>query len=136
MKRILIALLILMAGGGLYGLYLYQKKPADIRDLPADFTLTSVELMHEFETSETAATQKFADKVVTVSGVITDINPSSVTLFLNAGDPVASVTCSFYAEEAAALAKLTKGDVVSVKGKCTGKLIDVVLNNCSLIPNQ
>jgi hypothetical protein len=45
---------------------------------------------------------------------------------------MAAITCSFYNEEMAAVKKLTTGAEVVIKGKCTGKLMDVVLNNCSI----
>jgi hypothetical protein len=46
---------------------------------------------------------------------------------------MAAVTCSFYSEEAGNIKKINPGDEVTVKGKCTGKLMDVVLNKCSLV---
>lgn len=132
MKRIVLFLLIVVAVGGAYGIYLFNKKPADTREEKADFEISSKELMKEFTANEENATKKYVDKVVLISGKVSEIDVSSSTLILDASDP-ASVTCSFYADEISHLKKIKKGDHVQIKGKCTGKLMDVVFNNCSLV---
>jgi len=132
MKRLIILLLTLLVGAGLYGVYLFNKKPADTHDEKADFEISSIDLMKEFSLDEDKATKKYGDKILSISGKISEINQASVTVFLDASDPIASVTCSFYANELPHIQSLKKGDMVQIKGKCTGKLTDVVLNNCVL----
>lgn len=134
----LITLLVLMAGiaGAGYVFYLYKKKPADIRKSAADYNVTAVALMKEFNQNETSANSKYMSKVIAVKGSIQDlkIDPSTghATVILNTGDPIAAITCSFYDTEAADLKNLKSGAVVIVKGQYTGKLMDVVLNKCSI----
>ncbi|HCW07295.1 MAG TPA: hypothetical protein DGG95_08020 [Cytophagales bacterium] len=132
MKRFFILLLTLSVIGVLYGIYLFNKKPLDTREQNADFELTSEQLVNEFSANETSASAKYADKVLFVTGKVNEINLNSATVFLESGDPLAGVTCSFYPDEAPQLKELRVGQVVKIKGKCTGKLADVVLNNCSL----
>jgi hypothetical protein len=132
MRKLILILLIVLVAGGLYGVYLYNKKPADTHDEKADFEISAVALTRAFTLDEEASNKKYVDKILQVSGTISEVDFNSYSIILDAADPLASVTCSFYKEEAAALAQLKRGNTVSVKGKCTGKLTDVVLNNCIL----
>jgi hypothetical protein len=37
-----------------------------------------------------------------------------------------------YADELTRIQNLKNGESITIKGKCTGKLMDVVLNNCRI----
>jgi lysyl-tRNA synthetase class II len=132
MKRLIIGILIITVMAGLYGFYLYNKKPVDTREQNPDFELTSAQIVKEFSDDEQAASKKYNDKIVLVSGKINEINLSSSTVFLDASDAISAITCSFYADESSQLKTLKVGDVVKIKGKCTGKLTDVIINNCRI----
>lgn len=131
----LVALIVLSAA---YGFYLYHKKPADVRTLDAQVNVSATLLVEAFSKDETAANKLYLDKIIAVKGIITDIKSDSVTkqstVFLDSGDPMAAVNCSFYEEETDAVKALHKGQQVTIKGQCTGKLLDVVLNKCSIVP--
>ena len=135
-KKIVAAIMLIAIGAAAYGFYLYNKKPADVRTLTADFVLPATTLVADFNTNEAEANRKYLDKVLAVKGKIAEIkiDPATgqTTITLDTGDPLAAVTCSFYNEEATSVKKLTQGTEVVVKGKCTGKLMDVVLNKCSI----
>jgi hypothetical protein len=64
-----------------------------------------------------------------IAEIKADINP---TIQLAGSDPLSGVTCSFYQNELPTIQSLKIGDKIMVKGKCTGKLMDVVLNNCRI----
>lgn len=136
-RRIKIAFLlttILLSVAG-YGWYLYTKKPADIRKQPAYKEVSANELVKAFEDDEAAATREYIDKVLIVSGTVANAvidTSGGATLFFETGDPLHSVTCSFYRDDIASVKKIGPGKKVRVKGNCTGKLTDVVLNKCSL----
>jgi hypothetical protein len=134
MKKIVIFILLLALFGAAIGFYLYTKKPADINDLKEDFSLTAVELSSAFIDDETVATQKFANKVILVFGKITEIKTDSQnpSVQLEGSDLLTGITCSLYADELSKTQNLKTGDKITIKGKCTGKLMDVVLNNCRI----
>ena len=118
-----------------YGFYLFKKKPADIRVLSAQYEMQATALVKEFAADESSATKKYLDKVIAVKGKITGVETNATgmaTVFLEGGDPLTSVTCSFYNEEALSVKMLQKGKETTIKGMCTGKLMDVVLNKCSI----
>ncbi len=131
----MVVILVAIIAGG-YGIYLFNKEPVDTRDYSADFEIDASDLINEFSQNEELATKKYSDKILIVTGPIKEINAGSSTLFLDASDPISSITCSFYANEVNVFKKLKLGDVIHVKGKCTGKLIDVVINNCSITNTQ
>jgi len=136
MKRLLIFLVIIVIVGGLYGIYSYNKNPVDTRDESADFEISAPGIVKEFSANEDASTKKYVDKILIVTGEIKEIDISTSTLFLDGSDPLITITCSFYANESNRLKKLKSGDIVKVKGKCTGKLIDIVMNNCILVNSK
>ena len=135
-KKILLGLLLVAIAAAGYGFYLYNKKPADVRTLTANYQLTAEALLADFNKDETAANTKYLDKVIAVSGKVTEVKldtaTGQATVILDSGDPMAAVTCSFYNDEAAAVKQLKQGDAIVIKGNCTGKLMDVVLNKCSI----
>lgn len=129
----LIVAVVILAGAG-FGIYLYNMKPVDTREEVADFEVTAQALVSEFTSDESAATKKYADRIISVTGAVGDltVNDSLATVFLSSGDPISSVQCSFYSDEITSVKGIQRGQSVRIKGKCTGKLMDVVLNNCSL----
>jgi RecG-like helicase len=135
-KKILLGIFLLAIAAAGYGFYLYNKKPADVRTLTANYQLAAEALLADFNKDETAANIKYLDKVIAVSGKVTEVKlePSTgqATVILDTGDPMAAVTCSFYNDEVASVKKLKQGDEIVIKGNCTGKLMDVVLNKCSI----
>lgn len=135
-KKILVAFLLIVIAAASYGYYLYHKKPVDVRKQAASFELTAAALLADFNKDETAANLKYLDKIIGVKGKVTEVklDPATgqATVILDSGDPMAAVTCSFYNEEVASVKSLIPGTQVIIKGKCTGKLMDVVLNKCSI----
>lgn len=132
MKKIFLFLVVALCISGFYGIYLFNKKPTDTRKQQADFKISATDLVKEFSTNEETASEKYVDKILIVTGQLKEVNATTSTLFLDGSDPVIAITCSFYADENNQLNKIKPGDAIQVKGKCTGKLIDIVLNNCSL----
>lgn len=135
LKKIIIIGVILTALGGSYGYYLWNKPHASIGK--PDITTTATELATEFGKDETAATKKFmgdATKtiIIQVSGKISDVknDTTGIALALETGDPMNGVSC--------VLDKFTKqprtdfkvGEAITLKGICTGKLSDVVIDRC------
>ena len=135
-RKIILAIAILVIAGGVYAYYLYNKKTVDTRTTSAEEAVAASQLVKEFNENESAADKKYVGKVVQVSGIVKEVkadSASAVTVILDGGDPMAAVTCSFYDTEAEKLKALEPNEQVQIKGICIGKLMDVVLNKCSLI---
>ena len=124
--------------GGAIGYYMWNK-PHEAIGKP-DFSVTATQLAADFGTTDEMAAiamKKYAGQdgkmiVIQVSGKITDVksDTSGVTIALDTGDPMNGVSC--------VLDKFTKnvrtdykvGEEVKLKGLCTGKLSDVILDRC------
>lgn len=132
MKRILISLLILalISGGVVY--YQYSRTVPTLEEIEADYKMTADELYSAFETNEKEAMEKYEGKVIEISGKIEAIEKSEkdVNLTLTAEDAMlGGVNCSFKQLDK----DLKEGESVILKGRCQGFLMNVVLNNCTLV---
>ena len=135
LKKLLIFGAIAAVLGGGVGYYMWNKPHAEIG--APDFTTTATALAAEFGADEVAASKKYVGStdnmiVVQVSGTIASVqnDTSGISLGLETGDPINGISC--------VLDKFTKqnktdfkvGETVVLKGVCTGKLSDVVIDRC------
>jgi len=135
MKKILIAILLVISCAVMIGIYLYNQKPIDTREVKATFQIPASELIKAFSDDEASANKNYVDQVIVVIGKVGEVKftPTEGSISLQSDDPMSGVTCSFYADEIKTLTRIKAGDSIKIKGKCTGKLMDVVLNTCSII---
>jgi hypothetical protein len=129
----LIIIGIIVVGGAATGYYLYTKTTPDVAGITPEYTLTADELTQAFNSDEQKATKKYAGEVIEVSGQISEktANDTSMTFILTGQkDTSSGVRCSFSPNALDQAKKYGVGDQVELKGKCTGKLFEVVLINC------
>src|SRR5687768_627413 len=128
-KKILMAVLVLALAAVGYGWFQYQKAPPDIRQEKGGIEIAAVDLLKAFQQDESAANTKYVEKVLIVSGTVTELQTDSsgqATVYLQTNDLMAAVTCSFYKDEEG-VKKIKTGSTARIKGVCTGMLTDVVL---------
>ncbi len=133
MRKALSVGFVLLLVLGLVGYLMFNKDHRNISEEKADFSITADELFAAYEADEKASDTKFLDKVINVSGKIVETKKNKDGLHtgvLEAKDAMIggiSVTMAKDKNQA-----LTKGQTVNLKCRCTGKLMDVVLVNCSM----
>jgi hypothetical protein len=98
----------------------------------ARFTIGADSLYHAYQADEKAADQKYLGKVLEVTGTLADIQHTGtgdVWILSVTGAP-GGINCSLFAggDHTAP----SKGQQVTVKGRCTGFLMDVNLTDCVL----
>jgi hypothetical protein len=121
-------LLICLAAWGLYNLY---KPHRNVEGEEAVATLTATSLYNEFVKNESDANQKWIGKVLEVNGIISSVTGSGNYVSLNlAAAAEGGVNCSVLKKDLPADHKFNKGDSISIKGKCTGFLMDVNMVDC------
>tara|TARA_R110002050_G_scaffold119088_1_gene236859 strand:+ start:89 stop:499 length:411 start_codon:yes stop_codon:yes gene_type:complete len=134
MKRIiLLAVLISIAIGVGIGYYFYNKKVPTLDDFKPDYKISANDLTLAFENDEAAATNKYEDKIIEVTGIIQSIkNDSTNSNIILEADlaMMGGINCSFKDIQDNSI---KKGDEVIVKGRCQGYLMDVIMNNCILV---
>jgi len=136
MKKLIVIVLALVAIGGVVGYMMYNKPHRSTAAATSDFVVSAPTLFQEFNTDETSANAKYLDKVVKVQGTVKSVEADeagNVIMTLDAADEMFGVICTIPKEEAANAAIPEAGEVVTVKGVCTGKLMDVVLIRCVLV---
>lgn len=117
-------IIVMLSAGWLY--YLYQKPRADVAAEKAAHSITAEKIYHDFLTDETAADQMYTDKIIEVSGEVLEAQTIDNTdmVLLAAGSNTGGINCRLN-NSGGALP--VKGEMIKVKGKCTGFLMDVNL---------
>lgn len=126
-------LVVVLIGAFIIWRYAFRESGMNVSSEKPDYALTSSGLLQSFETDENAANALYLDKILLVSGTVESVSSDSlgISVYLKEGDAVAGVICSFE-KESIDTVLIRKGIQVNVKGICSGYLMDVVLNKCSL----
>jgi len=113
--------------------YTFRKSETTAASMKTDFYLDASTLLREFENNEDSANYRYLDKVIVVTGTVESVTSDSlsVSLYLKETDAISGVICSFD-RDALDPVTIQAGTTVKVKGICTGYLMDVVINKCSL----
>jgi len=97
--------------------------------------VSSRQLFYDYESNEVAADQKYKEKILVVTGKIASIGKDitdNIYITLATDDIFGEVQCLFADTHSDVLAKLSKGQKVTIKGKCDGKMMNVFLRGCIL----
>lgn len=138
MKRGLIILGIVMVMAIIVvGLYQYNKPHRDIVSSTADYELSADELYNEFEGDVETASGKYADKVITFSGIISNVqqNQAGGISILLKGQK-GSVNCEIDPAISLNVESLLKNTSVKIKGLCVGYddlLQELQFKKCNII---
>ncbi len=133
-KRIVfITLLIILCSVGIYIYKEYNRKPVSLDDLPAVVNINADTLISQFALNEAEANKKYLGKVISVKGFINKIdNQQDTLLTILLGDSLSSSNVSCLMDTGYIKLKkvFTPGTQITIKGICTGYLMDVELNRC------
>jgi len=100
------------------------------KDLKADYVLTADALIKEFLASDSIANAKYINKIVEVSGSISEMNTTDSTATLNFADSTGSYTIfDFEKEQIPSVKKLVVGNKVTVKALCSGGIFSDLLGS-------
>jgi hypothetical protein len=124
-----VALAVILAA-----LYYYNLKQTDMSKAKPDYVLSSTFLLKAFEDNETEASTKYINKIIEVTGVISVVEAAkdnTINVSLVTGSDHSSVICTFPAVKDQS--GLKPGEEITLRGECSGYLMDVLLNNCAVI---
>ena len=137
MKKIIwFALAVIIIGlivGTFTFLYVFRKADVSVASKKADVEIRATELLKKFTDNEASANAEFLDKVIAVSGLIDKVteDSTSVSVCLKNPEDASGIICGFD-KTAIDKSNLKPGGTIRIKGICTGYLMDVVLNKCSI----
>ena len=115
----------------------YSRKPETALEKTEVASITATDLLAAFVADEQAANAKYVgqqEQAIRVTGTIRSVGPESgglVNVVLETNDAMAGIVCEFAKADVPASWK--PGDHVTLKGICTGYLIDVILNRCGAV---
>lgn len=121
----------------LAALYMFNLKHTDMSKARPDFVVTSTVLQKEFEDNETSASAKYINKILEVSGNIASVakaDSNTLNISLKTGSDISSVICTLTVF--GDISDLKEGEEITLRGECSGFLMDVLLNNCAIIPGK
>ena len=131
MKTIKIAtfiLFVLIAGAVTW--YVFRPAPTSVAGKKADMVVQDIPtFLAEFEVDEELANSLYLNKIIEVQGVISDLNKELHTLTIQ-GNDFGGIGCNFH--ENYKMPVLAEGQLVKVKGRCAGYLVDVWLMECAI----
>lgn len=139
MKKYLIpAALLLLIIAGVFAYRMYNKPHAVISEQDTAFQLEASTLLEDYTTDEASADAKYLNQVLEVSGTIHEISNKNegTSLLLDAGSELGFVICELDAHAPQDITRYQAGQSVTLKGICTGYLMDVVLVRCIDLSNQ
>jgi len=136
MKRFLIFILLAAILGAGFGFYEYNRPHKGMDQMSTDFKINAKQLFLEFENNEAAANKKYLDKVIEVSGTITNITEDENggrSITLESENIIFGVIGELDPSEKHSKITLQKGKEITMKGICSGMLSDVILVRCTII---
>jgi len=127
MKKILLILLGLGLIGVAIGYYMYNKPVESLENKKPDMEVTAGKVIEDYQSNESTANDLYLGKVIQVNGKVGSVveEEGKKKINIDAGNPMSMVICEL--EDAKEADNVQAGQDISIKGKCTGYLSDVVL---------
>ncbi len=134
-KIILLVIVIIGAIVFYFGMKEYNRAAVDVTEEKADVSIQATELTKLFGEDEAKANSMYLDKVIAVSGTVAAVekdDKGAFTIMLNGESALSNVSCQLDERHNADGATVKEGDKITIKGYCTGMLMDVVLIRCAV----
>ncbi len=134
-KRVLIlAVLAIVIIGISIGLYMFYKPSKTYERVDPDFYLSVEQLIEDFKNDEQIANHTYLDKIIQIEGKVVSVSTANHGKgYVSFIDQMDGLTCTFDSIQSSFLNNVQPGDMLTIKGRCDGKLTDVRLSKCILI---
>jgi hypothetical protein len=118
-----------------------QERQQSVEEKKTPIVVSPSELLAEYKANEVAADLKYKGRWLRLQGEVDKIAKDIadriyVTLKSGGRFELLSVQCHFDDKFTAQAAQLTKGQTITVVGKCDGKFGNVHLKDCEFVPDQ
>ncbi len=128
-KKILYSIIIiaLLGAGAIW--YIFSEKFSDTSEMKADFTVNALDLIDEFEKNDSLANKKYAEKMIVVNGMVSEVEAADTTVNLKMIDTTSGnyIIFAFQQQHREDAKKIKEGDQVSIKGSCSGGAYSKIL---------
>ena len=136
-SKIAVGIILLVSIGVMVALNLFHQPHIDVKTSDAGIVISTQDILNDYQEDESLANNKYADQIIQIKGVISDISiedGSSIIIFKDENG-LSSVMCHMSPEENLKVLKLKRDKQITVKGICTGYLLDMIMVRC-IIVNQ
>ena len=122
---------ILLIGAIISAVVFYKTWYMPHRDVKEEkgIEVTAQSIMDSYSADEKKANTLYLDKAIQVTGVVSEVSKNTAgktVVTLKTNDPMGGIRCTMK-EDAA---NFKTGDTVTIKGICTGYLMDVTIIDC------
>lgn len=134
-KKIIIGILVLGMLGAFVAYKMYNKPHVNVGEASTDISISAEKILGDFSADEIIANSKYLEKIIEVKGVVSELNieKEKGIITLKATDDFGSVLCHLSGEATKEMSALIEGQTITVKGICTGYLMDVILIKSEII---
>lgn len=135
-KYLLFGALGIVAIGAIVGYMMWNKPHKNIVKAAPDLIMESTNLFSDYEADEATANTKYLNKLIQVTGVVklvTRDDDGKVSIVLDSGSELAGVICELDELTKHPRTDFKEGEKITIKGICTGMLMDVVLVRCVVV---
>ncbi len=130
-------LIVIIMTGYLYKEY--HRQLADITSVQPVAKINVAAIVNLYQNDETKANQQYLNKTIQVKGAITEIinqQDTLINVFIGDTNSVHNVSCLLDKRHFNTIKKYTTGQQITIKGICTGFLLDVELNRCVIVQDN
>ena len=134
---VLVAFVVFLSGGDDSNGDSAAQSGVDGQSEPEYIEVTPAALYSAYENNEVSADNEYKHKLLKISGTIDSIGKDildEVYITFEAGNVFESIQCYFSEkEEIDKVATLSEGDTVTIIGKCDGKSLNVLVDDCVIV---
>jgi len=109
--------------------YIFTDTFGDTSRIKADYSVKARDLITEFQQNDSLANRKYTEKIIAVSGVVTEVELADTTVNLKMADTTsgAYIIFAFQQQHLPEAKKVKEGDSITVKGSCSGGAYSQIL---------
>ena len=133
-KRILTGGSLLVVTLGIIYWAVATDRFADTKNRKAAYAVNAFDFIREFQQNVIAANKKYADKIVTVTGRVSEVETADTTVNIKFTDSASGsyAIFAFQEQHLAEAKKLNPGDSISVKGSFSSGIFSEILGTISI----
>lgn len=110
----------------------------DLSEKIPDIRISASQLHRDYQANEVRADTMYKGKILEITGVVESIGKDfldTIYVELSVGDEYSftSIQCFFADSHTEAAANLNEGKRVTIKGRCEGLTMGVVIRGCSIV---
>ncbi len=132
-------IITIILGFGIVSLFvvykIYNKPHVNVSDAKSDIIITADKIIDDFSSDEIKANKSYLDKIIKISGVISELKvvKQKGIITLKTNHDFGSVLCHLSDKASRKMNSLKEEQTITLKGICTGFLLDVILIKCEII---